>query len=232
MAPVRNPRPSGRECDEGRAVARAPRQDLGDVVAGPEGKLRLHGGDGMNRRNRLELRDRWLRDPERAHLSVGDETGHRTPGLGGRNLRIDPVQIVEVDLVDAEPPERVLARGADVLGPAVAAVAVGRRVLDDVSDFRREDDPFAQPRERAADEGLVRERAVHVGRIEVIDSQIDGAADQIHPRGRVDRRVVIPPRQPHAAEADREDAPAVRPQRPALHGRTIHPGGAGEMMPR
>src|SRR3712207_8292110 len=44
---------------------------------------------------------------------------HRPDGLLDRRVGVDAVQVVEVDVVDAQPLERALDRAADVLGRAI-----------------------------------------------------------------------------------------------------------------
>ena len=51
-----------------------------------------------------------LRQGEITHLALLDETLHRADGLFDRHRRIDAVQAVDVDHVDAEAPERCVAR--------------------------------------------------------------------------------------------------------------------------
>ena len=167
------------------------------------------------RETALELVHRRLRDAEGPHLAGRDELGHRAPRLLDGRLRVHAVQVVEVDGVDAEPTQRAVARIADVLGPPVPSVTVRRPVLEDETALRREHDPLAPSRERAADERLVCERAVHVGGVEVLDAEIDRPVDEARrARGLVDRGIAIGPGQPHAAEPHGEDRATRREEPP------------------
>ena len=55
-----------------------------------------------------------------AHLARLDEFGHRADRLLDGHLGVDPVLVVEVDVVHAEPPSEA-SHAFDVLGPAVDA---------------------------------------------------------------------------------------------------------------
>jgi hypothetical protein len=64
-----------------------------------------------------------------ADLALGDQVGQGADGLLDGRVRVDPVLVVQVDVVGAEPLERALDRGADVgrtaVGDAGPAVGVG-----------------------------------------------------------------------------------------------------------
>jgi hypothetical protein len=45
---------------------------------------------------------RCLADAQVAHLAGGDQLTHRAPGLFHRNLAVDAVLVVQVDVVDAK----------------------------------------------------------------------------------------------------------------------------------
>src|SRR5437764_1397429 len=69
-----------------------------------------------------------------------------------------------------------------------------------VAELRRQHDAVAPVADRAADQLLVRERTVHVGRVEQVHAEVEGAVD-----GGDRLRVVMSPvelRHAHAAEAD------------------------------
>src|ERR1700682_5791423 len=141
---------------------------------------------------------RRLGQPEVKDLAGGDQFGHRAHCLLDRYVGVDAVLVVEVDMTDAKPLQRGIAGGPDVLG---AAADAGERSVGaaHVAKLRRHDDAVAASAECAPDELLVLERAVHVGRIEEVDAEVEGAVD-----GRDRLRVVtgtVELGHPHAAEA-------------------------------
>jgi len=117
------------------------------------------------------------------------------------------VLVVEVDHLDPEPREGAFAAGPDVLGPSVHAEegAVGSA---HVPELRREDDLAPPAADRLADEDLVRVRAVHVGRVEERDAEVERAVDRRDRLGVVAPRVEL--RHPHAAEPKGGDDEALR----------------------
>ena len=66
-----------------------------------------------------------------ADLALADKVGHGADGLFDGRIGIDPVLIVEVDDLDAQPLQTRLAAGFDVVRPAVDALETGstRQVL-------------------------------------------------------------------------------------------------------
>jgi len=86
------------------------------------------------------------------------------------------VLAIEVDVVHAEALQRRL----------VAADPVERAVLAaHVADRRRDDDAVAAVGDRPADELLVGERAVHVGRVEERDPELERPVDRPDRLGRL-----------------------------------------------
>jgi hypothetical protein len=98
-------------------------------VAPQQRPLELHRADRVRRRGLFQLGRGGLGQPEVADLTLGYERGHRTHSLRHRHVRIDAVQVVQVDHVASQAPQRRLAVAADVLRPAVDADPAG--VADD-----------------------------------------------------------------------------------------------------
>jgi hypothetical protein len=141
---------------------------------------------------------RGLGQAEVLDLALLDELGHRADGLLDRHRVVDAVLVVEVDEVDAEPLERVLAGLAHVVGPAVDAEKAA--VLSAlIAELAGDDDPVAALAHRPAHELLVGERPVHVGGVEEGSAEVEVAVD------RGDRLVLVGGsvelRHPHAPEA-------------------------------
>jgi hypothetical protein len=82
-------------------------------------------------------------------LALLDQLGHGTDGLLDRDLGIDAVLVVEVDLLDAEAPQRVLAALAHVLGVTTDPEALAVLAAD-AAELGRQDDLVAAPGDRRA----------------------------------------------------------------------------------
>ena len=103
------------------------RQDLVLDVPGPQRVLGLQGGDRVHGVRPADGVGRRLGQPEVPDLAGGDQLGHRADGLLDRHRLVDPVLVVEVDVVDAEPLQAGVAGRADVRRAAVDAGSCGRR---------------------------------------------------------------------------------------------------------
>ena len=146
-------------------------------------------------------------------LSLVDELGHRTPCLFDRDCRVDPVLVVEVDVIDAQPGKGSVAGGPHVFGTAVDSDPASVRAAL-VAELGGEDDLVTPAGDSSADKHLVREGAVHVGGVQEVDTDLESPVD------RCDRLLVVarPVRlaHPHAAEPDGRHLEAV-PESACLH---------------
>jgi hypothetical protein len=116
------------------------------------------------------------------------------------------VLVVEVDVVDAEAPERGLAGPLDVV--RVAANAEEGAVLAAlVGELRGHDDLVAVPGDRPPDELLVRERPVHVGGVEEGHAEVQRAVDRRDRLAVVARAIELG--HAHAAQALPRDGQAL-----------------------
>ncbi len=113
-------------------------EDVGLHVAAPDGVLGLQRRDRVHRMGTADRVGRRLAEPEVAHLALRDELRHRADGLLDRRVQVDAVQVVQVDMVDAEALQRALDRLAHVVRRAVdaAKARVVRGALD--PELRRE----------------------------------------------------------------------------------------------
>jgi hypothetical protein len=120
---------------------------------------------------------------------------HRPDRLLDRHVRVDPVLVVEVDVVGAEPAQRLLGDALRVLRRAVDAAG---RALEVEAELGRDLDLVAVPGEGAPDQLLVRVRAVDLGGVEERDAEVERPRD----RGDPVRFLGGPvgPGHPHAAE--------------------------------
>jgi hypothetical protein len=87
------------------------------------------------------------------------------------------VLVVEVDVVDAQPPQRALAGLAQVLGLAADAALGGIVGIAHDGELRGQEDRLAAAGDGAPDQLLVLAEAVHVGRVEERDAQLQRAVD-------------------------------------------------------
>ena len=122
------------------------------------------------------MSDAGLGQSDVADLALGHQLGHSADGVLDRSVRVDPVLVVQVDVVGAEPLQGALDRGADVGRAAVddagAAAGVGHQ-----AELRRHHDLVAAALDGPADQFLVEERAVDLGGVDVGDAQIQRPVD-------------------------------------------------------
>ena len=111
-----------------------------------------------------------------ADLALGDQLGQRADGVLDGRVRVDPVLVVQVDVVGAEPLERALDRGADVRRAAVEDAGAAAGVRDE-AELRRHHHLVAAALDGPADELLVGEGAVDLGGVEVGDAQVQRPVD-------------------------------------------------------
>jgi hypothetical protein len=156
---------------------------------------------------------RGFRQPEVADLALLHQPRHRAHRFLHRDGGVDAVLVVEVDHLDAEPPQAVLAGLHDVFGPAVHAVAA--TLAPHLPEFGSDQNLVAAALDGAADHLLAAAPAIHVGQVEVVDAAIQRVADQPFRLGVI--RIAIDPGHRHAAEADGGGHGAIRAE-PALLG--------------
>jgi len=196
------------------------RQDLVLEVAGEQRPLALEGGDRVHGVGATDRVGGGFGEAQVADLARLDELLHRADGLLDRDRGVHAVLVVEVDVVDTEALERGVAGGADVRRAAVDAdpAAVGVAL---VAELGGELDLVAAAGDRLADELLVGEGPVHVGRVEEGDAQVEGAVDGPDAGGLVAGAVEL--RHPHAAEAEGGDLEGrVRTESASLSGHAHH----------
>jgi len=114
------------------------------------------------------------------------------------------VLVVEVDAVGTEPLQGALDGGPDVRRAAVehSGAAAGVR---DKAELRRHHDTVAASLEGAADEFLVRVRAVDLGGVDVGDAQLKCSLDGADRLGVAASRVEVVAGHCHRAESDARD---------------------------
>src|SRR6185437_5172986 len=133
-----------------------------------------------------------------ADLALGDELGHRADGLFDLGGLRRAVQVIQVDVVHAEPGQRRLAGPLDVVVLAADdAVPVAGGPVD--AELRSQLHLVAAARDTAADQYLVVASAVDVGGVDEGDAQVQGAVDGRD--GLVPVGGAVPLAHPHAAQA-------------------------------
>ena len=154
-----------------------------------------------------------LRQPDVLDLACVHELGERAHRLFDRRVGVDPVLVVEVDVVHVQPAERGVDRLPHVIGRAVdRSPAV---VEPPVAELRCEDHLVAPAGDRPADQLLVRALSVDVRRVEKRDPELEGPVN-----GRDRFRFVgrpVPGRHPHATEALLRDLETFAAEGSALH---------------
>ena len=152
-------------------------EDLGFGVAGPDRVLGLQRRDRMHGVGAADGGRRRLGQTEVAHLARRHELGHGPDGLLDRRVGVDPVLVVEIDVVGPQPGQRRIAGLPHVLRPAVDG-ARGRILgVAHVAELGGDDRLVAARPQGPAEEDLVGEGPVHVGGVEEGQAQIEGAVD-------------------------------------------------------
>ena len=194
--------PERAERDEADAELLEDRQDLLLGLAPEQGVLALQRGHRLDGVGAADGAGAGLGHPEVAHLAGLDELLDRARDVLDRDVGVDAVLVEQVDRVGAQPPQRPVDGGADVLGSAVHAAGLRAVLVEVEAELGGDDDLVAHRLERLADELLVVERAVDLGGVEERDAAVDGRAHEVdHLRARRPRPEGLA--HAHAAEAER-----------------------------
>jgi hypothetical protein len=146
-----------------------------------------------------------LGQADAADPAFGDEVGEDADGFLDGRAGIDPVLVVQVDVVRAQPPERPLDGGADVGRAAVGDAGAAAGVRDE-AELRGHHDLVAAVLDRLADQFLAVERAVDLGGVDVGDAEIQGTADGADGFGVVEAPAAgVGPGHGHGTQADPGD---------------------------
>ena len=148
-----------------------------------------------------DRRSAGLGQAEMLHLALGDQVLHRPGDILDRHVGVDAVLIQQLDPIGAQPFERGLSHGADILRPAVQPV---RHHATKEAELGRDDDLVAKRRQRLAEQLLIVARAIGLGGIEEGHAALIGPAYQRDGFVPVGRRPE-PEAQAHAPQADRRD---------------------------
>ena len=162
------------------------RDDLGFGFAGPQRVLALQRGHRLHRVGPTDRVGAGFGQAEVADLALGDEVLHGPGDVLHRHIGIDPVLVVEVDVVGPEPPEAALDGAPDLGRFAVDAAAVFAGLLVDVPAELGGDLHFvADAREGLAHHLLVGPGPVDFRRVEEVHAEIDRLPQQVDHLGAV-----------------------------------------------
>jgi hypothetical protein len=177
-------------------------------------ELGLQRVDVADRLASLDLLPAVVRETDPPDEALIDQPGHRFPGLLERDRSSGPVELVEVDPLDAQPLETSLAGAAHLFSAEPRA----RRSRSDLGG----DKDFVTPAlYRTTDDGLRSAAAVDLRGVDPVDPGVDPRMDGLdHPLLRVVRTVRVPAGLPRAEADDRElgslRAEALRLHMPSL----------------
>ena len=102
-------------------------------------------------------------DAERAHLALLHQLAHGADRILDRHFRIDAVLVIEIDHIDAEALQALLAGLDHEVRPAVGEFAV---LAAEIAELGRQHHAGAAALDRLADEFLVVAGAIGVGTVE------------------------------------------------------------------
>src|SRR5204863_6270540 len=159
-----------------------------------------------------------------AHLARANQLRHRAHGFFNRRLRIDPMLVVKIDAINAEPAQTRFARLLYVVRFAVNSAKSRRIRVTQDSKLCRDNNAMAFAANSASDQLLIRVRTINVGGIEESNPKVDCAID-----GGERFRIVVMAikfRHAHAAESDRGNNRSAASKFSLFHGCPIQVLGA------
>ena len=99
------------------------------------------------------------------YFSLFHKVGHRADRFLDRNLGINAVLIVKIDIIGSEPQQAGIAGGTDIIGTAVDAEKTAVLTAH-VSEFRGKNNIASVCAQRLSDKLFILSDTVHVGGIE------------------------------------------------------------------
>src|SRR5215510_14624448 len=163
----------------------------------------------------LQRRGRNLAQAEVTRLALFDQFRHRAERLFNRNLRVDAVQVVKVDVLDAESFETALDRLAGVIGPAVNASDGGVVGIAHNAELGGQKHLIALPLDRATDQLFIGVWPVYIRCVQKIDAELQRAVNSRDGFSIV--TIAVKFAHAHAAEADGRNLRAANAKAPPLH---------------
>jgi hypothetical protein len=169
-------------------------------------------GDGVGGVCAPQRRRRDLGQPDGSDLAFGDKAGKCADTLLDRNRGVEAVEIVKIDDVGAQVGQGLLTCRAERLRPAVDHP---HPIDSDHAALARQHDLVAPGGEDLADEALVGPEPVKRGRVEMGDTEIQGAEQEPLRLGPA-RQGMVDVAEVHAPEADRCHGNRAEPSRGQL----------------
>jgi hypothetical protein len=136
-----------------------------------------------------------------ACLPFGHQLGHGADRVLDGCVRVDPVLVVQVDVIRAQPTQRPFDRGTDVRGAAVE-IAWSAAGMGDHSELCRHHYLVATALDGSPDEFLVGVRPVDLGGVDERHTEVERAMDRADGLGIVATRPGIAERHPHRTQTD------------------------------
>src|SRR5712692_7096620 len=129
----------------------------------------------MNGMGAADVGDAGLGQTEKSYLALLDQLPYRAGHLLDRHGRIDTVLIEEIDIVGPKPTQGALHRLTDMLRPASSFGADLLSVLETKAKFGADYYLVVPALKRPAEQLLVGEGTIALGRVEEGASQFEGA---------------------------------------------------------
>ena len=133
------------------------------------------------------------------NLPGGDQLGQRSDRVLDRGAAVEPVLVVEIDVVGLESLQGAVDGDADIGGAAVQAVAAG---VGDQAKFSGQHHLVSPPPQTAGEEFFVDVGTVDLGGVDQGDAEVDSAMDGADGFGVVEARADVGHRHAHSAEAE------------------------------
>ena len=161
----------------------------------------LYARNGHDRARVMKLAHAHFRETDVLDLARRLQILQRAELSLHRYLWVDPVQLIEIDPVEAQPPQAAFARRLQMVRPPVFNPLVRARPLE--APFRGDDDAFRIRIQSISNDPLTDMGAVRIRRVNEIDPEFDGASHDAN--GLVSIRGFAPDSlagQPHRTESE------------------------------
>jgi hypothetical protein len=164
-----------------------------------------------------------------ADLALGDELGQRTDGVLDRGLGVDPVLIVQVDAVGAQPLQGTLDGHTDVRRIAVEDPRAATEMRYE-AELSRQYNLIAAVLDGPADELLIAVRAIDLRGVEVSDAQVERAVNGANRFSIAAGSDVVVAGHRHGAESNAGDVKSA--DQDVLHGDSTVTGSPSQLFAR